>query len=110
MHQSDQIPNLGPQVRIRAATVLKALGHPARLHIVELLAARGELTVSELAEQCGLDQPALSQHATVLRHAGIVTVRRDGTRRHYALAHPRFIQLLQCISTCRTPEGDPIHG
>ena len=102
-------PTLSPQIRTHAATVLKALGHPARLHIVELLASRGELTVSELADCCGLDQPALSQHAAVLRHAGIVAVRRDGTRRHYALAHPRFIQLLSCISTCRNSEGDHSH-
>lgn len=68
--------------------VFDALGEPTRRRIVELLAG-GEQSagtvVAALQEQAQITQPAVSQHLKVLRHAGLVTVRAEGTRRLYAL-------------------------
>ena len=65
-----------------------ALGDPARRRILELL-ADGEQSVgtlvSALAAAHPISQPAVSQHLRVLRDAGLVRVRADGTRRLYAL-------------------------
>jgi DNA-binding transcriptional ArsR family regulator len=57
------------------AELFKALAHPARVRVLELL-AEGEHTMGELAEQSGLELSHLSQHVTVLRRAGIVDSRR----------------------------------
>lgn len=64
-----------------------ALADPTRRRVLELLAA-GERTAGDLAAairaETGLSQPAVSQHLSVLREAGLVTVRVDGPRRLYA--------------------------
>lgn len=64
-----------------------ALADPTRRRILELLVAgeraAGDLTAVIRAE-VGLSQPAVSQHLAVLRQAGLVTVRVDGSRRIYA--------------------------
>ena len=66
-----------------------ALGDPTRRAIFELLADRPS-AVGELAEQLPVSRPAVSQHLKVLKDSGLVTDRRDGTRRIYEL-DPRGI-------------------
>ena len=65
----------------------EALGDPTRRQILELLAA-GEQTVTTVVAALPISQPAVSQHLKVLRDAGLVTVRAEGTRRFYALDQP----------------------
>jgi DNA-binding transcriptional ArsR family regulator len=62
---------------------LDALGDPTRRAIFDLL-TREERAVGELAERFPISRPAVSQHLRVLSEAGLLTVRRDGTRRLYA--------------------------
>ena len=61
---------------------LRALAHPGRRRVLELL-ARDELTSGSLAAECGWTRPAASQQLKVLRAAGLVEVRADGNRRLY---------------------------
>ena len=69
-------------------TVFEALGDATRRRLIVLLAG-GESTVGALVEAVAavapISQPAVSQHLKVLRDAGLVSVRADGTRRLYAL-------------------------
>jgi DNA-binding transcriptional ArsR family regulator len=65
-----------------AAEVLDALGDPTRRAVLDLL-REGERAVGELAARLPVSRPAVSQHLRVLRGAGLVTDRRDGTRRLY---------------------------
>ena len=64
------------------ARVLDALGDPTRRAVLELLRG-GEHSVRELTDATVVSQPAVSQHLRVLRDAGLVTVRPEGTRRLY---------------------------
>lgn len=70
------------------AAVFDALGEPTRRRIMEVLAS-GERPAGAVVEavqtELSISQPAVSQHLRVLREAGLVTVRADGTRRHYAV-------------------------
>jgi DNA-binding transcriptional ArsR family regulator len=61
---------------------LQALAEPRRRAILGLVRDR-ELTVGEIAAQFEVTRPAISQHLKVLREAGLVTDRREGTRRYY---------------------------
>jgi DNA-binding transcriptional ArsR family regulator len=61
-----------------------ALGDPNRRAIVELLAA-GDRSVSELAEELPISRPAVSRHLRLLKEAGLVADRAEGTRRLYRL-------------------------
>lgn len=61
-----------------------ALADPTRRRVVELL-ADGERTAGQLAEAFDSSRPAVSRHLRLLREAGLVDVRTDGTRRIYRL-------------------------
>jgi DNA-binding transcriptional ArsR family regulator len=63
---------------------LDALGDPTRRAVFERL-RRGPRSVTELADELPVSRPAVSQHLRVLREAGLVTERRDGTRRLYRI-------------------------
>jgi DNA-binding transcriptional ArsR family regulator len=60
--------------------VFEALAQPKRREILRLLAGR-ELSAGEIASRFSVTQPAVSQHLKVLKEAGLVNERRDGTRR-----------------------------
>lgn len=65
--------------------VFDALGEPTRRQILELLAAGEQPAGTIAAALTSISQPAVSQHLKVLRDAGLVTVRAEGTRRYYAV-------------------------
>lgn len=75
------------------AELFKALAHPARVRVLELLAA-GEQTMGQLALHSGLEPSHLSQHVTQLRRAGIVDGRRAGTTVVCSLRDPQTAELL----------------
>jgi ArsR family transcriptional regulator len=56
----------------------EGLANPTRLAVVELLASRHEMRVSELAEVCHVSQPRMSWHLRILRKAQVIQTRRDG--------------------------------
>jgi DNA-binding transcriptional ArsR family regulator len=61
---------------------LRALAEPRRREILRLV-AHGELAAGEIAAAFDITRPAVSQHLTVLKQAGLLDERRDGTRRLY---------------------------
>jgi DNA-binding transcriptional ArsR family regulator len=65
-------------------TAMDALGDPTRRAIFEQL-RRGPRAVGEIASELPVSRPAVSQHLRVLKDAGLVTERREGTRRLYRL-------------------------
>jgi DNA-binding transcriptional ArsR family regulator len=73
------------------ADILKALAHPRRLEIVQLLRDQA-LCVSDIFEMLDLPQANISQHLMLLRDAGIVTTHREGKQIVYALAHTNVIE------------------
>ncbi|MGE3316436.1 MAG: ArsR/SmtB family transcription factor [Planctomycetaceae bacterium] len=64
------------------AKIAKALSHPSRLMIVELL-QRKELCVQDLTEAVGDDQSTVSKHLTILKEAGLISHRKEGTSNFY---------------------------
>jgi DNA-binding transcriptional ArsR family regulator len=64
--------------------VLEALGDPTRRQIFESLKT-GPRSVGELADGLPVSRPAVSQHLRVLREAGLVSDRKEGTRRLYRI-------------------------
>jgi len=81
--------------RFRADT-FKALGHPARLFMAQTLAG-GERCVCELQEMVGLDVSTVSKHLAVLRSAGLVVDRREGTKVFYRLCCAEARTLLEVM-------------
>lgn len=75
------------------AEFFKALAHPLRIRILELL-AEGDKNVNELQTIIGSEGSAVSQQLTVLRAKNIVTGVKDGNRVVYSLRDPAIINLL----------------
>ncbi len=75
------------------AELFKALGHPVRIRILELLSG-GELPVGDLLIDTGLEPSHMSQHLAVLRRAGVVASRREGNAVFYRTAHPSVDALI----------------
>jgi ArsR family transcriptional regulator len=69
----------------RLADRLKALAHPARLRIIDVLAARGSCVCGEIVEVLPLAQATVSQHLKVLKDAGFLKGTIDGPRSCYCL-------------------------
>lgn len=76
------------------AEFFRTLGHPARIRTLELLRS-GEKSVSELVTEVGLEPSHMSQQLSVLRRAGVLHVRREGTSAYYSVADERMFKLLE---------------
>lgn len=81
-------------------STLSALAEPNRLKIVELL-RDGPLTVGEIADRLGLEQPQASKHLRVLHEAGLVEVHPMANRRVYMLRPHPFNELDAWLNSFR---------
>ena len=75
------------------AEFFRALGHPARLVILEQLRS-GEKSVNELQAVLGIDHSSVSQQLAVLRNKNMVESRKEGTTVYYTVRDPMIFQLL----------------
>lgn len=80
------------------ARVAKALAHPSRLLMLDAL-SEGEACVCALTELVGSDQSTVSKHLAVLRHAGLVDMRKAGTMTFYRIKVPCLEGFWGCIET-----------
>ena len=87
----------------RQAAAFKALGEPTRLKLAALLAEFGEACVCQLAEAIEEPDFKVSRHLSVLRSAGLVASRRDGTWIHYRLTPPESPFLASLHACLRGP-------
>ncbi len=87
------------------AEVLKALAHPIRLQIVELL-ANGEMCVGDIVETLGGKQAITSQQLNMMKDKGVLSCRRDGARVYYRIENKNVIKLLNCVyDHCEQKKG-----
>ncbi|WP_283611774.1 ArsR/SmtB family transcription factor [Mycolicibacterium poriferae] len=85
------------------ANLFKALAHPARIRILEILSSTGRPTpVSEILAETGLEPTLLSQHLAVLKRHYVVSGERVGNAVYYELAHPKISELLLIARTFLT--------
>ena len=77
------------------AEFFRAMAHPARIRILEVLSQYRELSVAALQLRLDVDQPIVSQQLAKLRAHGVVTGRKQGTTVLYTLADPRIADLLK---------------
>lgn len=91
---------IDPRVIDAAAEVIKMLGHPLRLRLVEALEG-GEKTVRELTDLLDVEQAIVSQQLIKMRGKGIVDGRRVGVNVYYSIDNPRVLKILNCIRGCR---------
>ena len=86
-------PVAAGELQLFKAQFFRALAHPTRIRILEIL-VRGPRSVQELQGELALDQPIVSQQLAVLRHQGIVSAQKDGLSARYGLRDPLVSVLL----------------
>lgn len=80
------------------AEFFKALGHPVRIRVLELLSER-EHAVAEMLPEVGVEPANLSQQLAVLRRANLVVSRKEGSTVYYSLTSPHVAELLKVART-----------
>ncbi len=93
---------LDPRLLEETAAMIRVLGHPVRLRIVECL-EDGEQTVTALQDALGARQAIVSQQLARMRAGGIVQCRREGANVWYRVADTRVLRVLDCLRHCDTP-------
>ncbi len=81
-----------------AAECLKALAHPARLRMIQLL-LHGRYTVGELAEDCQIPDNVASEHLRLMQRCGFLNSEREGRRVYYQVAEPHLQDIMACIQS-----------
>ena len=82
---------------ISQAEILKALAHPTRIQIIDLL-RNGEKCVCDIVPALGLEQPNVSRHLSVLKKEGILSCRKEGMKMIYWVSDVRIFSLLDISS------------
>jgi DNA-binding transcriptional ArsR family regulator len=82
--------------------VFEAIAQPTRREILRVISA-GELNAGSIAARFDISQPAVSQHLKVLREAGLVNERREGTRRLYSVRAEGFADLHEFLADLLPP-------
>ena len=88
---------LKPRAVEDTANVLRCLGHPLRLRILDLLERGGEMTVTEVYEGVGIEQAVASQHLSLMHDKGVLGRRKDGVHVYYSIADDRALKVLACV-------------
>ncbi|MBN1437522.1 MAG: helix-turn-helix transcriptional regulator [Sedimentisphaerales bacterium] len=85
-----------PAMAQKVARVLKAIAHPVRLQIIELLES-GEMCVGQIVDALHAKYPITSQQLNTMCDRGVLTQRRDGAKVFYRILNPSVSDLLQCL-------------
>ena len=78
------------------AEILKAVAHPVRLQIIELLETK-EMSVGDIVTTLGVKQSVTSQQLNMMKDKGVLNCRRDGVKVYYRIENKDVIKLLYCV-------------
>ena len=96
---TENIPTPTRASLVKAARLLKVLGHPARLQILNFIEV-DEKTVATVQEHVGLTQAMTSQHLKILHEAGLIQRRRQGTSIFYRVTADQGKGMLHGLRSC----------
>lgn len=84
----------------QAAGKLRAISHPMRIAIIDLLADGNKLSVTEIYEALDIEQATASHHLNILKNKGVLNSRREGKKIYYELQNVALTDIIECINRC----------
>lgn len=84
----------------KAAFILKAVAHPLRLAVLELLAINDSMSVGDICERLHCEQSLMSHHLINMKLKGILGSTKEGLSVNYFLKQKDVILLIKCIENC----------
>jgi DNA-binding transcriptional ArsR family regulator len=83
-----------------AASKLRAIAHPMRIAIIDLLNKSPKLSVTEIYESLDIEQASASHHLNILKNKGVLASRREGKKIFYSLKSVALTEIVECINRC----------
>ncbi|MDP3445319.1 MAG: metalloregulator ArsR/SmtB family transcription factor [Ignavibacteria bacterium] len=83
------------------AARLKAIAHPTRIAIIEMLSDGGRLSVTEIYQQLEIEQAAASHHLNIMKNKGVLDSRREGKKIFYCLQNEALSEIIRCVNKCK---------
>ncbi|NOY49242.1 MAG: helix-turn-helix transcriptional regulator [Chlorobi bacterium] len=83
-----------------AANKLRAISHPMRIAIIELLAVDKKLSVTQIFKELEIEQATASHHLNILKNKGVLTSFREGKNIYYSLKNVTISDIIECINKC----------
>lgn len=84
----------------RAASKLRAISHPMRIAIIDLLTERDKMNVTEIYTKLKIEQATASHHLNILKSKGVLGSKRDGKMIFYFLQTEILAEIIECINRC----------
>lgn len=84
----------------KVSNMLKAIAHPMRIAILNLLENEPRMTVSDIHKKLGIEQASTSHHLGILKDKGILVSKRDGKYSYYSLKHENFAKVIEGVGNC----------
>ncbi len=85
-----------------AASRLRAIAHPMRIAIIDMLNENTTMNVTQIYNALCIEQASASHHLTILKSKGVLGSRRDGKNTYYFLKHAAITQILDCLEKCES--------
>jgi DNA-binding transcriptional ArsR family regulator len=83
-----------------AASKLRAIAHPMRIAIIDLLNEKSKLSVTEIYSALDIEQASASHHLNILKNKGVLVSKREGKKIFYALKNVTLTEIIDCINRC----------
>ena len=83
-----------------AASKLRAIAHPMRIAIIELLNDKPKMSVTEIYRKLSIEQASASHHLNILKNKGVLQSKRDGKKIFYSLKSKSLKEIVYCINRC----------
>lgn len=96
MHQTF-IPRTKGPIFERTASRLKAIAHPVRLAMIDLLKDGNKMNVTEIYTALNIEQAVASQHLSILKDRDVLTSKRQGKHSYYFLKHTEIVEIMGLI-------------
>jgi len=91
------LPESEPLSVERISAIAKALAHPTRVRIIERLEDGSAVTARDIVSECTLAQSTVWEHLRILREAGVLGTRKDGSRISYSLRHTVLVEFSAAV-------------
>jgi len=83
-----------------AASKMRAIAHPMRIAIIDMLEKNEQMNVTEIYETLKIEQASASHHLNILKTKGVLDSRRSGKKTFYYLKENAIAQIIECINKC----------
>jgi DNA-binding transcriptional ArsR family regulator len=82
------------------ASMLRAMAHPMRIAVMDLLTTNKRLSVTEIYEKLNIEQASASHHLNILKNKGILESKREGKMIFYSLKHDKLMEIMNSLDRC----------